>query len=145
MPDRDVETNKDLLVEYQAAQASAEHHDRLLWSVTSIVWGASLIVLGFVLGNLEKAALRLLISFLSILGVVLSVFVWLSAWLFRSLKIQKYRRCKEIENIFNFQQHQSVRYPGKVIWILYCFVMFLFVVVWIVVLVTIWSVVPSAI
>jgi hypothetical protein len=130
------DTNQSFLVEYQAAQASAEHHDVLLWSVTSTVWGASLILLGFVLGNLNEATLRPLISFLSVMGVVLSVFVWLSAWQFRSLKIQKYLRCKQIETSFNFHQHTDVRYPGRIAWIFYCVVMCFFVIGWILVLAT---------
>lgn len=62
-----------LLVEYQAAQDSAHHHDNMLWSTTSIMWGASLLVIGFVLQHLEDATLRPLITALSVLGLVLAI------------------------------------------------------------------------
>ena len=35
--------NQSLLVEYQAAQDSAQHHDSLVWTTTGIIWGAGLV------------------------------------------------------------------------------------------------------
>lgn len=132
------EASQASLVEYQAAQASAEHHDGLLWSVTSIVWGASLVLVGFILGNLEKSTLRPLIGLLCGLGAFLTVFVWVSARQFRSLKIQKYDRCKRIEASFDFRQHRDVRYPGRVVWALYTVVSLVFLGVWGAVAWTVW-------
>jgi len=68
-------TNDALLVEYQAAQGSAEHHDNLVWTVTSTMWGASLILLGFTLDQVGKPGLGALITVISLLGIFLSVFV----------------------------------------------------------------------
>ncbi len=46
-----------LLVEYQTAQDSAEHHDALLWNVTAIIWGANLVLIGFVLQSIGRTEL----------------------------------------------------------------------------------------
>ena len=37
-----------LLVEYQAAQESAQHHDNLVWTVTALIWGGMLVLLEMV-------------------------------------------------------------------------------------------------
>ena len=34
------------IAEYKATQDSAQHHDNLLWYVSSIVWGGNLVLLG---------------------------------------------------------------------------------------------------
>jgi hypothetical protein len=97
------QTNKPLdkevlLAEYQAAQASAQHHDNLVWTLTGIIWGGMLVLFGFVLGNLDSVNLRLILTLLSILGITLTVAVWLFTLQLNSIKRQKYQRCKTIES-----------------------------------------------
>jgi len=99
-----------LLVEYQAAQASAEHHDNLIWTATNVIWGASLILLGFILQSVTNNGPRPLIIVLCILGLFLNIFVWISALQYNSVKNQKYRRCKEIEERLGLRQHRDLRY-----------------------------------
>ena len=42
------------IAEYKATQDSAQHHDNLLWYVSSIVWGGNLILLGSCLKNISN-------------------------------------------------------------------------------------------
>jgi hypothetical protein len=42
-----------LLVEYGKAQDSAEHHDNLVWSIASLNWVGSAVLLGFVFGTID--------------------------------------------------------------------------------------------
>jgi hypothetical protein len=91
-----------LLTEYQTAQSSAEHHDGLVWTVSGLVWGASFVLLGFVLnvlagGGTNDEQTRFLLLVASVLGVALNVVVWLWALQLRSLKNWKYERCQKIE------------------------------------------------
>lgn len=122
-----------LLIEYPKAQDSAQHHDTLLWRITGIIWGASMVLLGFVASNLTKPGLKPLIAVLGVFGPVLSICVWLVAWMLNSVKNQKYRRCKEIERLFHFTQHSSLRYPARTGLVLYSVIMLLFLFVWILV------------
>jgi hypothetical protein len=99
-----------LLVEYQKAQDSAEHHDNLVGSVTSL-WLGSAIFIGFVLSGLAstnadhyKPVLYLVI----VLGMFLTFLVWTWAGRASKLKNQKYDRCKEIEGILGMKQHLAV-------------------------------------
>jgi len=128
-----------LLVEYQAAQNSAQHHDILLYTTTSVMWGASLILLGFILNNLANTALRPLITLLSILGLVLCVTVWIFALQFNSIKRQKYRRCKKIEEILNLSQHRTLRYASRSQRFLYGIIMLIFISTWIFILWIMWG------
>jgi hypothetical protein len=50
--DRNSKKIQILLTEYNAAQSSAEHHDRLVWTVSSILWAGSLALMGIILKNL---------------------------------------------------------------------------------------------
>jgi len=132
-PDRDV-----LLVEYQAAQASAEHHDNLVWTWTSIIWGATLVALGFIVDNLADVKLRWVLTVISGLGIVLVVVAWVVMQQFNSLKNQKYARCKEIENICGMTQHTSLKYSGGSQRIIYSAITLIYIVIWFMVLRLIW-------
>jgi hypothetical protein len=127
-----------LLVEYQAAQDSAQHHDNLVWTTTGIIWGSSLVLLGFVLANLTTSPLKLVITALSALGLLLCAFVWTAAVQFGSVKSQKYNRCKEIEQLLGLKQHSELQYKSRAQRTLYAVTMSAFVVTWIVVLLTVW-------
>lgn len=118
-----------LLVEYQTAQDSAQHHDNMIWSATSIVWAASLVLLGFVLENFEKK-LNLIIMAVAVLAMVMLGYIWYASRVFGAVKNQKYARCKKIEQLLGLQQHASVRMPKHVQRVLYGIVMGLFIATW---------------
>jgi hypothetical protein len=138
-----VEPTKDaLLVEYQAAQDSAEHHDNLVWTVTSTMWGASLILLGFTFGQIGKPGLGALIIIISFLGISLSVFVWIFALQLNNLKRQKYERCRELEEELGLLQHTNhSKHPRGSQRYLYAVIMALFIAAWCIVL---WSAVRDS-
>ena len=64
------------IAEYKAAQDSAQHHDNLLWYVSSIVWGGNLILLGSCLENIHGALSRFLIFWVGIFCILLNLCVW---------------------------------------------------------------------
>ena len=79
------EEREVLLVEYQAAQSSAQHHDQLVWTVTSIVWGSNLVLLGVIPAIPDGVYAYLIKLGFCVLGPSLIVFVWSSQFQFRSL------------------------------------------------------------
>ena len=134
-------TPEALLVEYQAAQASAEHHDNLVWTITSIIWGANLVLLGFILNVVDSSSMRGPLTVLSILGILLPVAVLFFTFRLNSVKRQKYVRCREIEGILHLRQHTTVLYtPGLQRWV-YTAVTIALVVVWGWILWSVW--IPS--
>lgn len=136
MPTQNASIDKEaLLVEYQAAQDSAQHHDSLVWTTTGIIWGASLVLLGFVIQNMNDPRLKLSIIAISILTILLLVYLWLIALTFGSVRNQKYARCKEIEKVFHLEQHSKLHYPNQSGRIFYGVIMAAFIVVWVVILV----------
>jgi hypothetical protein len=109
MPDEPVD-REILLVEYQKAQDSAEHHDNIVGSVTSL-WLGSAIFIGFVLSGLasgDAADYKSVLYLVIVLGMLLTVLVWTWATRVSELKKQKYERCKEIERILGMEQHLRV-------------------------------------
>ncbi len=127
-----------LLVEYQAAQSSAQFHDGLIWSVTNVLWIAALVLFGFILTQMQNEALRVLLTALSVLGLSLVVFAWICALQFNSIKNQKYKRCKEIEADLGMTQHTRLEYPRYFQRVMYGGVMVVFVVSWSLLLIFIW-------
>jgi hypothetical protein len=111
----------ELLEEYKLAQASAEHHDRLLWSTTGIVWSASLVLLGLVIKDLRaipESSPRVL---LSVLGIALTAGIWWMTSIWNTVMRIKYHRCQELEVTFHFHQHRNVEraYPRGGMTVLY--------------------------
>jgi hypothetical protein len=99
-----------LLVEYQKAQDSAEHHDNLVGSVTSL-WLGSAIFIGFVLSGLASrhaAHYKIVLYLVIALGMFLTFLVWTWADRASKLKKLKYDRCKEIEQALGMEQHLRV-------------------------------------
>lgn len=99
-----------LLVEYQKAQDSAEHHDNLVGSVTSL-WLGSAIFIGFVLSGLasrQAAHYKTVLYLVIALGMFLTFLVWTWANRASKLKKLKYDRCKEIEQALGMKQHLRV-------------------------------------
>jgi len=128
--------NQDLLVEYQAAQDSAQHHDSLVWTTTGIIWGAGLVLIGFVIQNMNDPRLKLSIIATSVLAILLLVYLWSMALQLGSVRNQKYARCKEIEKIFHFEQHSKLRYANRSGRIFYGVIMVVFIITWVLILVT---------
>jgi hypothetical protein len=120
-----------LLCEYQAAQASAEHHDGIIWVVTSIIWGASLVLLGLAVDHAAKPELRLHIVGLALLAIFLHCFLLRVHSQFRTLKNQKYERCKAIEGRLKYMSHHIAvghKQESQTIW--YRMIQFLFILAW---------------
>ncbi len=112
-------------VEYQQAQDSAQHHDNLVWTTTSIIWAGNLVLLGLILGLIVKdnnvdttsqvfSSLRPLFIILGALGILLSLFVWSMQLQFGKIRNFKYKRCKEIEGgIWSEAAHQPPILQGE--------------------------------
>lgn len=132
------EDKETLLVEYQAAQDSAQFHDSLIWQVTNVLWVAGLILFGFILTQLGKPDLRILLTLLSILGLSFVVFAWFSALQFVNIKNQKYARCKDIEETLGMLQHRTLKFPKYFQRVIYAIIMILFIIAWIVLVVSMW-------
>jgi hypothetical protein len=97
-----------LLVEYEKAQDSAQHHDSLLWTSVSFIFGGMLVLLGFVLDSLDKKEAKSILWIVSVLGILLTVVAVLIAFQFNRVKQFKYDRCREIEEQIGGKQHQNV-------------------------------------
>jgi hypothetical protein len=140
---RDVQpTHDDLLVEYQAAQDSAQHHDQLVWSITSILWASSLVLLGLVLTAMRQPGLQVPLTAAGLIALVLTTYLWRCARQLRAVKIQKYKRCVAIERELGLHQHSSLSYPSGSQTAGYSVVMSLFMLVWLVVIVFVWIPAP---
>lgn len=136
-----VDKNKDkdtLIVEYQAAQESAQHHDNLIWTTTTIIWSVTLILFGFVIDNLNNPNNRIILIFLSILGIFLMAAVFVFVLQFNSIKRQKYDRCKTIEKILDMHQHRDLKYSKGVQRVVYGIITFFFIITWSIILCTVW-------
>ena len=129
-------TPEQLLVEYQAAQNSAQHHDSLIWSINGVVWAGSLVLLGFTLQHAATTNLKYIVLLLSVVGILLNVKVWTFTYQLAKLKKQKYRRCKTIEKRLGLRQHRDVRWASGRQKCFYSVVMAAFIIVWMVVATT---------
>lgn len=49
------EERKVKLAEYAAAQSSAEHLDTVSWTIKGVLWGGTMVLLGFVIERLADA------------------------------------------------------------------------------------------
>ena len=138
MPKSSEENKKDkiniLLSEYQKAQDSAEHHDNLVWTVSSIIIAGMLVLIGLSLDNLANQSLRFLISSIAIFGIILSIFLWKFKYSFKIIKNQKYARCKEIEKNLEMKQHRESKYSERVQTKFYRIILILFILIWIIIL-----------
>jgi hypothetical protein len=126
------------LAEYAAAQDSAQHHDSITWTVISIVWGASLVLMGFILSNLKDQPLRPLLTVLCILGILLTACVWYARGKLNEIKKQKYERCKELEKVLGMKQHTVLQYPKGHIGSALAIMSIAFILAWLTVLFSIW-------
>jgi hypothetical protein len=127
---------QSLLVEYQAAQDSAQHHDNQVWTTTGIIWGAELVLIGFVVQSAGDPQLKLPVVAVCILAILMLIYLWVMALQLNSVKNQKYLRCKEIESLLNLEQHSRLRYAKRSGRIFYGLVMIIFIAAWILILIT---------
>lgn len=116
---------------YELAQQSAEHFDTTLWEVTYIIWGATTLLLGFVLEAMRKEPFLALMT--ALLSIFLTIMVLRFAMLYRRVRNAKYQICKEIEDglSMRWRQHTvtSDYSPGeqtKCYWV----ATFIFILVW---------------
>ena len=121
---------KHLLIEYEMAQVSAEHHDNIVWQIISVIWGGSLILLGFVIDSLNNPQLKIPIIGVGVLGILLTLFTWYHGWILTKVKRQKYDRCKQIERELGFKQHVKLDYPGRRGFRFFIIIMVCFLVIW---------------
>jgi hypothetical protein len=135
---------KVLLVEYQASQSSAQHHDQLVWTVTSIMWGSSLVLMGFILKS-PITLLGVVVSItLCVLGLILTIFVWSAQRQFRYLRNTKYARCKVIEEELGMEQHLKIKWPAGSQTSIYSIIMVLFLLAWfLIAMSTVWNFLTS--
>lgn len=129
-----------LLIEYQKAQDSAEHHDNLVWNITALNWIGSAVLMGFVLsgiGSSPTLSQKIALFSLAIVGFLLSCLVWRWARQVGAMRNLKYRRCKEIEAELGMRQHTFSEWPGKQRGE-YSWLMLVFLAVWIVLAVVVW-------
>lgn len=102
--------HQTLLCEYQAAQDSAHHHDSLLWTTVSVVGGAMLVLLGFVLDDPKEMEGQPVFVAVGLLGIVLVVTLVVLVVQFNGLMNLKYTRCKELEEELGMKHHLEVRH-----------------------------------
>jgi hypothetical protein len=121
------------IAEYKAAQDSAQHHDNLLWYVSSIVWGGNLVLLGSFLKYIGNATEELPIPFIFCVGIfciLLNLCLWGCAYIFRDIRNQKYKRCQFIESKLRFHQHSTLSGVPGMMWFIYSFVTIMFMALW---------------
>ncbi len=135
-----------IAVEYQKAQDSAEHHDSLVWTTTSIIWGASLVLLGFVLQAITPGKesplihIKILMTLICIFGIMLIRVVCKCMNIFAKVREKKYEKCKELELSLGFSQHRKMEYyPKGKMRLLYVTITRWFYVIWVaVIIIGIW-------
>jgi hypothetical protein len=69
------ETNENWRTIYECAQDIAQHSDLVTWEVTSIMWGANTLLLGFILEAIDNRRAQPLILVISVIGIALSLYV----------------------------------------------------------------------
>lgn len=139
MNNKDDFDSEAFLIEYQTAQESAQHHDNLVWTITSIIWGASLILLGLILNQLHSNDLKYILTLLILLIMTLIIFAWKFSFDLNNIKNQKYKRCKEIESKFNMNQHTNLNYTSGFQKLIYNGITVFYIIIWVVILIYIWS------
>jgi hypothetical protein len=82
---------------YERAQEAAFHTDAVLWEIAAITWGANTVLLGFVLEAIEKGHAIPFTVLVSIVGMVLTAFVYRVCDVARVSKKIGYGICQDIE------------------------------------------------
>jgi hypothetical protein len=134
------EQREAFLIEYQKAQDSAQHHDTLVWTILSLNWVGSAILMGFVLSGIDAASCllqKLALLAMSAVGVALSALVWRWAYKTRCVKVAKYKRCIALEALFEMQQHSCLSYTAGSQTKEYAALMILFLLAWVVLIINV--------
>lgn len=97
----------EILLEYELAQQSAEHHDTLLWEVTAIIWSANTLMLGFAFETSSSSPQGIVFAG-AILGIFLSAFAHLHVRISGWVKRQKYAICHVIERELALSHRQHL-------------------------------------
>jgi hypothetical protein len=129
-------------LEYQTAQDSAQHHDQLIWTSTSLMWVASLVLLGFVLQGLRDGTDRLVLTAAAGLGVGMILVQWRFRNIWRGVMTRKYEACQTLERLDGFAAKHHSReardYPRGAMGRLYVATSLAFISVWIFLVATLW-------
>ena len=122
-----------LLLEYQKSQDSAEHHDTVSWIFLGIILGGMFILFKFIFDAYKVT--DLLLYSVAALGFILTIIESYVGYLFWMIKIQKYKRCKDIEmSLGTMKQHSELEYvKGGQFFVLYTFLI-IYVLTWICIL-----------
>jgi hypothetical protein len=104
-----------LLAEYQKAQDSAEHHDKLLWSVVGLILSGMTGLVAFAVTRPEAQLSFLVRLLLPFLGVAFAILLMLFVRSFAAIRNFKYERCKGIEKELVMEQHLKLQLqaPGQ--------------------------------
>lgn len=94
-----------LLVEYKQAKQSAEHHDRLLWTVLSLVLAGMAALFGFVLKIFDPPKKDWRVALGAFIGLLLCYLSYFFIENFAKYRNQKYERCKSIEAQLGMRAH----------------------------------------
>lgn len=97
--------NEVLLVEYQMAQSSAQHHEHISWVVTGICWTANAFIMGAIINVPSEDKNEVSILLLSLIGLLIAFFQWKQDKYLQKVKLAKYLRCKTIEKSLGMRQH----------------------------------------
>lgn len=127
----DGKSSRALLVEYTAAQNSAQHHDSLVWTTIGMIWSAELVLLGFVIQAINNSKISRVTIMACTIALVLLIFLFVTYFSFRNIRTQKYGRCKKIEELLNLEQHSTLKQKEKVGLLSFIIVMISFVTIWV--------------
>ena len=121
-----------LLIEYQKTQDSAEHHDRLAWTVSSIFFAGMFVLMS---NLLRPNVSKILVLAISLVFILLSIILLAFFFSFNDLKNQKYRKCKEIEIKLGIKygNHSKIAYNAGFMRTLYLLIIMFVVVMWVII------------
>lgn len=131
-----------LHLQYQTAQGSAQHHDSLAWTTTGIVWGANLVLLGFVLASFTQGKVKVLSTIMSVLGILLIAAVWRFVRIWQCVRLRKYNVCQQIEESEEFEHSHHLGeksdYPSGEMSLWYGVISVAFLLTWLGIIVMLW-------
>jgi hypothetical protein len=112
---------KVLLVEYEKAQDSAEHHDQLLWVVVGLLVTGLAALLMIPPGHRPPPNDSVWERFYPpVAGITISFLLFYFIHSFRYFRDEKYKRCKAIEGILGMKHHLMLKDQKlKQIWVVY--------------------------
>lgn len=102
-----------MLLEYEKAQDSAEHHDHMAWFTSTVLVVASITLFGLLLTAINKHN-SFFILYGCIIGFLLIIINWKLFSGAQNIKIEKYKTCKKIEKYLNelLRKEKEIEYQG---------------------------------